>query len=76
MNKVIVGLFAVLALGMMGFTGCEGEKSAAPVANAKAWCPTKYSDEATCVADEKCKWKPAAVDDAGVEVKPARCGAK
>lgn len=59
MNKVIVGLLAVLALGLAGFTGCDGEKSAAPNAEDRAWCKTNYTDENSCNADARCQWKPA-----------------
>ena len=72
MNKVIVGLFTVFALGLAGFTGCEGEKSAAPNADDYAWCKTKYTDQASCDADAKCVWKLADPDKG----KADRCVAK
>lgn len=71
MTKIAAAALALLALALMGFTGCEGDKSAAPVADDGAWCKTKYTDQASCDADPRCGWKPANVE----KNKPERCGA-
>lgn len=62
----------IIAFGLMGFTGCEGDKSASPVADDGAWCKTKYADQASCEADARCVWKPAKPE----QNKPERCGGK
>ena len=72
MNKIVVGLLAVLSLGLAGFTGCHGEKSAAPEADNKAWCKTNYTTADACNADVKCAWKPAEP----AKNKPEHCGDK
>ena len=72
MKKFAIATLALFALALMGFTGCEGDKSAAPVADDTAWCKTKYVDKASCDADAKCEWKLAQPD----KNKPDRCTAK
>jgi hypothetical protein len=57
MNKLTIGLLAVLALGLAGFTGCDGEKSAAPNSEDRAWCKTNYTTKDACDADVRCQWK-------------------
>lgn len=64
MKIFLISLVALFTL--TGYTGCEGEKSASPVADDGAWCKTKYADEAACNADERCAWK----------VGKAKCDAK